>query len=311
MEAGKRKRRPTVDLKKPALVNRKKPTRGALEVTEVCSQVICVCCGGGGGGSVRSGGILAVMRVDMKMSGGSDSGGKVLGGDERELVGCTKLKDTEWISRQDPYVSVEYASTKFRTRTCKDGGKNPTFQEKFVFSLIEGLRELNVIVWNSNTVTHDDFIGTGKVQLHKVLSGGFDDGSWPLQTKTGRHAGEVRLIMHYVNANKPGMSYAPSAPPVAAAPVPQVPHFSAPPFGSSYTQSTSNYPAPAPHPSYPPPNSAGYPPTSYYPPQQAGYPSPYTPPPSTYPPPSYPPPAHDPHYYPPGSYPPSYPPPPY
>ena len=43
-----------------------------------------------------------------------------------------------------------------------DGGKNPTFQEKFVFTLIEGLREVNVVVWNSNTLTYDDFIGNGK-----------------------------------------------------------------------------------------------------------------------------------------------------
>lgn len=43
-----------------------------------------------------------------------------------------------------------------------DGGKNPTFQEKFVFNLIEGLRELSVVVWNSNTLTFDDFIGSGK-----------------------------------------------------------------------------------------------------------------------------------------------------
>lgn len=43
-----------------------------------------------------------------------------------------------------------------------DGGKNPKFQEKFVFPLIEGLRELNLIVWNSNTLTVDDFIGSGK-----------------------------------------------------------------------------------------------------------------------------------------------------
>lgn len=34
------------------------------------------------------------------------------------VVSCSKLKDTEWISRQDPYVCVEYGSTKFRTRTC-------------------------------------------------------------------------------------------------------------------------------------------------------------------------------------------------
>ncbi|RVW61446.1 Elicitor-responsive protein 3 [Vitis vinifera] len=105
---------------------------------------------------------------------------------EVTVVGCNKLKDTEWISRQDPYVCLEYGSTKFRTRTCTDGGKNPTFQEKFVFTLIEGLREVNAVVWNSNTLTYDDFIGSGKIQLQKVLSQGYDDTAWPLQTKTGR-----------------------------------------------------------------------------------------------------------------------------
>ena len=45
---------------------------------------------------------------------------------------------------------------------CIDGHKTPIFQEKFVFTLIEGLREINVAVWNSNTLTVDDFIGSGK-----------------------------------------------------------------------------------------------------------------------------------------------------
>ncbi|KAL5072439.1 hypothetical protein RYX36_011423 [Vicia faba] len=119
---------------------------------------------------------------------------------EVTVVSCAKLKDTEWISRQDPYVCLEYASTKFRTRTCTDGGKHPVFQEKFVVPLIEGLREFTVVVWNSNILTFDGFIGTGKVQLNKVLSQGFDDSSWPLQTKSGRHAGEVKLILHSANA---------------------------------------------------------------------------------------------------------------
>ncbi|KAL2477281.1 Calcium-dependent lipid-binding (CaLB domain) family protein [Forsythia ovata] len=220
---------------------------------------------------------------------------------EITVVSCTKLKDTEWISRQDPYVCLEYASTKYRTRTCTDGGKNPTFQEKFVFTLIEGLPELNVVVWNSNTLTYDDFIGSGKVQLRKVLSQGYDDSSWPLQDKKGRHAGEVRLIMHYSNANKPVTSYAPSAPPFGAAPVPQVPIFSTPPSAVSYNPSVNGYSAPSPYPSYPP-TSSGYPPSPYHS-QQATFPPSY-PPHSGYPPSPYPPPPQNPHYYPPGSYPP-------
>ncbi|WOH13908.1 hypothetical protein DCAR_0933421 [Daucus carota subsp. sativus] len=189
---------------------------------------------------------------------------------EVTVVGCTKLKDTEWISRQDPYVCLEYASSKFRTRTCKDGGKNPTFQEKFVFTLIEGLRELSVVVWNSNTITYDELIGSTKVQLQKVLSQGYDDSPWTLNTKTGRYAGEVRLIMHYANANQP-KTYAPSAPPYAA-----------PSVLSDYAYSRpTSYPAPpSSTPPYPQPSSSPYPPPSSA--------SPYLPSLSTYP---YPPPS--------------------
>ncbi|XP_077225472.1 calcium-dependent lipid-binding (CaLB domain) family protein [Tasmannia lanceolata] len=239
---------------------------------------------------------------------------------EVTVVGCYKLKDTEWISRQDPYVCLEYANTKFRTRTCTDGGKNPIFQEKFVFSLIEGLREFNVIVWNSNTLTYDDFIGSGRVQLQKVLAQGYDDTAWSLQTKSGRYAGEVRLVMHFANAtHKAGQGNTPSAPPYVA------PQYSqSPAFAASYPPPTTTYPAPSPYPSYAPPsipNPAAYPQYPYPPPPQQPaahpYPSqPYSPapyPPAPYPPPqSYPPPPQAAPFYPPAApYPGTYPPPPY
>ena len=48
----------------------------------------------------------------------------------------------------------------FFVYVCIDGHNTPVFQEKFVFSLIEGLREISAVVWKSNT--KDDFIGSGK-----------------------------------------------------------------------------------------------------------------------------------------------------
>ncbi|KAJ0514258.1 putative C2 domain-containing protein [Helianthus annuus] len=206
---------------------------------------------------------------------------------EVTVVSCNKLKDTEWISRQDPYVCVEYGSTKSRTRTCTDGGKNPTFQEKFVYTLIEGLRELIVNVWNSNTLKHDSFIGSGKVQLEKALSQGFDDSLWPLQSKTGRHAGEVRLIIHYTKAHKPATSHGPASQPHGAPQAslysqpPPYPSVSYPPPSAAPYPPPGGYPPPSSYPSYPP-NSSGYPPAPY-PPQAAPYGQPY-PPNSAYPP---------------------------
>ncbi|XP_073000602.1 elicitor-responsive protein 3 [Typha latifolia] len=213
------------------------------------------------------------------------------------VVGCNKLRDTELFSRQDPYVCIEYAASKFRTRTCTDGGRNPTFQEKFQIPLIEGLREMNIAVWNSNTLIADDFIGNGRVQLHKVLSQGYDDSSWPIQTRHQKFGGEVKLIMHFSNAlQKP--YYMPTAPTAPYAPY--VPSY--PPVGAY--SGASAYGA------YPPPNPYPYPSSPYPPPtmQQS-----YAPAPPTYPPPyppqsymqQYPPPPAQP-YYPPGPY---YPPP--
>ncbi|KAK4770983.1 hypothetical protein SAY87_031515 [Trapa incisa] len=244
---------------------------------------------------------------------------------EVTVVGCVRLKDTEWISRQDPYVFVEYGSNRQRTRTCTDGGKNPTFQEKFVLTLIEGLRELNVSVWNSNTLSADDFIGNGRVSLQKVLSQGYDDNSWTVQDKCGRYSGEVRLIMHYSYANaNPGKIktqtanvppyQTPIAPPyqfgypaTAAYPGKSVDPLSYPP---ATTCPTSSYPAyPQGTPMYPPPPEAAvYPPApvaGMYPPP-AGYP---TCPPPAYPQP-YPPQLHT-SVYPPGPPAGIYPPPPY
>ncbi|KAI3916024.1 hypothetical protein MKW98_004465 [Papaver atlanticum] len=215
---------------------------------------------------------------------------------EVTVVGCNRLKDTEWISRQDPYVILEYGTTKFRTRTCTDGGKNPKFQEKFIFSLVEGLHELQISVWNSNTITFDDFIGTGKVQLHKVLTHGYDDTPWPIQSKHGRCTGETRLILHYANAaNKIATNFGPSAPPYLT---PSTPYGSPPPCAAPYLQ----YPIPYPYPS-------AYPPSGY-PPSATGYPPPLLPyPPTAYPPPY--PPLQGTFYYLPGPYTGPYPPPPY
>uniref|UniRef100_A0A0D6QY90 C2 domain-containing protein n=1 Tax=Araucaria cunninghamii TaxID=56994 RepID=A0A0D6QY90_ARACU len=216
---------------------------------------------------------------------------------EINVVGCTRLRDTEWISRQDPYVCLEYANSKFRTKTCTDGGKNPTFNEKFVLPLIEGLREVNVSVWNSNTLQFDDLIGTGRILLQRVLSSGYDDSTWPLSTRSGKNAGDVRIILHYASVGKNKVQSASAAPPYTGQMPTTVPY--GPPSGyPEFQQPSSLYPG------YPPvatykPESTAYPhfstyksePTAYPPPQSNVYSPPennvYPPPPSNvYPPPS-------------------------
>ncbi|KAK1554753.1 hypothetical protein Q3G72_016784 [Acer saccharum] len=228
---------------------------------------------------------------------------------EVTVVGCYNLEDKEWISRQDPYICIEYGSNKFTTKTCTDGGRNPTFQERFVFTLIEGLRELNVGVWNSRTIKSDELIGSGKIQLHKALSQGFDDAVWPLQSKIGRHSGEIRVILHFSSCN--AISKCNGAPAPALQPPPQCKTKvapSAPQYATPSGALTQLVPHDsAPHPPYQPPHTAYNAPTQYtgYPPQPTAYqPSTYPPtPPAAYPPQTTPPAAYPPQTTPPAAYP--------
>ncbi|KAI7745770.1 hypothetical protein M8C21_010838, partial [Ambrosia artemisiifolia] len=166
------------------------------------------------------------------------------------VVSCTRLDNTEQISRPDPYVSINYGGNMSTTH-------GPVFPETFVYPEIEGLTELNVHAWNKDSSY--DFIGSGRISLAKALFQGFDDDIWPLESEPGRNGGVVRIIMNYTNGNKPPKDsadkpsdgYAPSAPPYVASPAPSYRIY--PPNGVShqapYRPQTTSYPL-SPYPPY-------------------------------------------------------------
>ncbi|XP_002960506.2 extensin [Selaginella moellendorffii] len=216
------------------------------------------------------------------------------------VLGCRNLRDKEWLSRQDPYVVITYASSKLRTKTDTDGGRNPSFNQKFVLPLIEGLREINAEVWNSNTLTFDDFIGSGRILLDKALTTGYDDSTWNLTSKSGRYAGELRVILHFTKTPKPvaPMVSSPYAAQLYSTPPQPYPYAAPPPTAAPYPApaapySSQSYYNPPPQQQHQQQHSGAY--SSYgpgpYSPQpypspapQAGYSAAYShpPPPSPY-----------------------------
>ncbi|XP_073136536.1 uncharacterized protein [Henckelia pumila] len=74
----------------------------------------------------------------------------------QKVVGCNKFRNTEWISRQDPYVCMDYTCSKHRTRTRHGGGRYPTFQEKF---------EITLGVYFRATTTVADLLRTEKAAI--------------------------------------------------------------------------------------------------------------------------------------------------
>ncbi|KAF3795842.1 hypothetical protein EJ110_NYTH02888 [Nymphaea thermarum] len=180
-----------------------------------------------------------------------------------------------------------FSLTMFFPLIAADGGKNPTFQEKFVFTLIEGRLEINVNVWNSNTFSVDDHIVSGKSSVKdKMIHPGLS---------SAKEEGEVKLIMHYKNLTKhpntramPFSSYPPPSGPPQSYPA----AYAQPPPCAYPSLSCCPYHTPPMPPYHPPPV-----PMSSYPP------APYPPQPVVYPPPPYPPTTYPPATYPPAPYP--------
>ncbi|KAK6939639.1 C2 domain [Dillenia turbinata] len=171
------------------------------------------------------------------------------------VVGCNNLKDKKWLKKQNPYVCLEYGQAKFQTGTCEGGGTTPAFQSQFNLRLMEGIKELNVSVWGRNTFFADDFIGSVRVDLQKVLSEGFDDRHWSLRSKSGKHSGEICLIMRHSarqqSATKRPYASAPSSPQWTNTPRPYASGYHSPPHPPSnyYRQGPSKgfYPPPYPY----------------------------------------------------------------
>ncbi|CAM8974224.1 unnamed protein product [Rhodiola kirilowii] len=116
---------------------------------------------------------------------------------EVTVVAGFGLQNEQWFGKKGAYVLVQYGSTQYRTRTCKDGSINPVFShDKFEFKPIEGPdHNLRVTVLNSNT---NNPIGKGKVDLQYVFSSGYHECTC-LLTNDKTSAGEIRLILRYQN----------------------------------------------------------------------------------------------------------------
>jgi Ca2+-dependent lipid-binding protein len=65
---------------------------------------------------------------------------------------------------QDPYIFVQVGSQRYRSRTCKDGGKRPVWNERFEFTSTDNT--LKITVMDQDTFK-DDLVGEGTFNLSK------------------------------------------------------------------------------------------------------------------------------------------------
>ncbi|KAH9305041.1 hypothetical protein KI387_009445, partial [Taxus chinensis] len=128
---------------------------------------------------------------------------------EITVHGCSKLKNMNYFTKQQPYVCLDYVGTQFRTTTHKEGGKNPSYNEKYYFRVIEDVDQLDIRVYSKNSMASDTLIGSGRAYRHRVVCMGYDETAWPIVDKHNKFSGEVKLSMVIVLAEAQIVASAP------------------------------------------------------------------------------------------------------
>ena len=116
------------------------------------------------------------------------------------VLSAIRLRDTQTFGKQDPYVVLKCGGhgDTFRTKVCRDGGTAPKWNERFTFALAgtEG-NELNLRIWNRNTMTSDKCIGSATVKLDAVFKNETDDVDVEVFDTKGRAAGVINLVLTF------------------------------------------------------------------------------------------------------------------
>ncbi|RHY08346.1 hypothetical protein DYB37_003780 [Aphanomyces astaci] len=189
------------------------------------------------------------------------------------VKGATNLRSVQFIGKQDPYCEVRLGGRVFRTRTHDNGGKNPRWEDTFVFNVMDPQVEQLLIVIKDHNWVSDEFIGTCNVPLNAFLHGQMVDQWYPVNHGR-KQKGTINLAIQLLLGTGPTAGYAgqgivqPAYPQQPQYPSHPQPHYGAQPGYPGYAPQPT-YPA---QPNFPPPAYSGYAQPSY-PGAQPGYPA--------------------------------------
>jgi len=105
--------------------------------------------------------------------------------------------------KADPYARLRIGLQDFMTKPNPGGGKNPIWNEEFVFD-ISNERELEVEVLDKETVGNDKFMGKCKVSIMEWIANGKFEGDLDLEDKAGKNVGRISISCSFARPNVAG-----------------------------------------------------------------------------------------------------------
>jgi Ca2+-dependent lipid-binding protein len=115
---------------------------------------------------------------------------------EITIVSASKLKNTAYLGKMDPYCVVFFLGEKTRTKTVKNGGSNPVWEESYKCKTSSDITDqtIKLMIKNENRMLSDEIIGVSEMSLGDCFRLGKDTIDAPvLSAKTRERVGDVRV----------------------------------------------------------------------------------------------------------------------
>lgn len=119
------------------------------------------------------------------------------------LVNSRGLHNTDFLRKMDPYCILTTRSQQQKSSVASRQGRNPEWNEKFVFNISEADSDLTVRVMDKDTFTSDDFVGEASIPLDRVFEGGsLLSTAYNLVLADSTYCGQIKLSLTFISKTK-------------------------------------------------------------------------------------------------------------
>ncbi|KAI5073637.1 hypothetical protein GOP47_0011650 [Adiantum capillus-veneris] len=117
---------------------------------------------------------------------------------EVELIRALNLKDVELFGKSDPYVLFNCGPVTHQSRTIKDGGDSPIWNQSFLFEIPDGIMEISAAILDLERYSKDELMGTVVIPLNDVYAQRqLAPIKFKVQLPTGSFYGELELCLKF------------------------------------------------------------------------------------------------------------------
>jgi Ca2+-dependent lipid-binding protein len=112
-------------------------------------------------------------------------------------ISAKLLHDTEFIGKMSPYLRVTAGAEVLKSPACHKGHLTPSWDTELILTLPEMCNSILIELFNKETISKDDFIGSARFDLNQLTQQGFR--GWIPLTYSKGDAGTLFIEINYMS----------------------------------------------------------------------------------------------------------------